>query len=334
MSQNKILISVIAYREKYLEESIRSCYFSAKHPENLIFSVVSEQEVDSLHAKLDFIPKDKIVYHKYDLSEYRGVLWSRAKTIEAAASFDYDYVLYTCGHNRFVENWDEKNLELHNKLKNVCDKPVITIAGPSFVPAIDGSIKTYDKANEYRPSINSDYTPGYGFPIQVEVPKNIEYVEDVYLQFSWVFVDKKFTSEVPLDPDMNYHGEEIFTTIQAWSRGWRFYTTSNIFYYHDTEKEYEGELLPRMTTHRPWSDINKDYFWRQSDLSMLKLNKMLSGNLTDVYPDVTKEAVADYCSFSGLDSRWCEYDPNYDKLPKERHAEFFRDREPFKLEEF
>lgn len=334
MSLSKILVSVIAYREKYLEETIRSCYTSAKNPNNLIFSVVSEQESDSLHANLDFIPKDQIIYNKYDLSEYRGVLWSRAKTIDAASPLEYDYVLYTCGHNRFVKNWDEKNIELYAKLKALCDKPVITVAGPSFEAAVDGSIKKHDSSNEYRPTINSDYTPGYGFPVQVEVPENSEYLQDVYLQFSWVFVEKQFVSEVPLDPDMNYHGEEIFTTIQAWCCGWRFYTTSEIFYYHDTFKEYEGELLPRMTTHRPWSDINKDDFWSQSDSSMLKLNKLLSGNLTEIYKDATKSAIEEYCRVSGLDPKWCEYDPSYDKLPMERHAQFFRDREPFKLEEF
>jgi hypothetical protein len=334
MSKNKILVSVIAYREKYLEETIRSCYNSAKNPENLIFSVVSEQESNSLHANLDFIPQEQIIYHKYDLSEYRGVLWSRAKTIEAAATFNYDYILYTCGHNRFTPTWDERSLDLYKKLKVDCDKPVITIAGPSFEAALDGSIKSHDSVNEYRPELNSGYIPGHGFPIQVEVPANTEYVEDVYLQFSWVFSDKNFVLEVPLDSDMNYHGEEIYTTVQAWCAGWRFYTTSDIFYYHDTFKEYEGELLPRMTTHRPWSDINKDHFWSQSDRSMLKLNMLLSGKLTDMYETVTKTAIMNYCERSGLDKKWCEYDPMYDKLPYERHAQFFRDREPFKLEEF
>ena len=331
MSNPKILVSMIAYREKYLEESVRSCYFSAKNPENLFFSVVSEQEVETLHANLDFIPKSQIEYQKFDLSTYRGVLWSREKTISNALNFDYDYILYTCGHNKFVENWDADNISLYKKLKNITDKPVITIAGPSFVPDRNWDIAAKDVHNDYRPTIDSDYIPGHGFPKQIPVPDGAEWVEDIYLQFSWVFAEKKFVEEVPLDPDMNYHGEEIYTTIHAWHQGWKFFSTSKVFYYHDTDKKYDGELLPRMTTHRPWSDINKDSFWAQSDQSMLKLNSLLSGNLQGKYGNISKESILEYCSISGLDPKWCEYNPNYDKLEAERHAQFFRDRAPFTL---
>lgn len=332
MSDKKILVSMIAYRERYLEEAVRSCYMSASKPENLIFSIVSEQEKDSLHANLDFIPKSQIIYNKYDLSEYRGVLWSRAKTVDAAIDLQYDYVLYTCGHNRFAPNWDIGSIEMYDRVKNLAQKPLITIAGPSFVPSIDGSVKAHDQRNIYRPRINEDYIPGHGFPEQTDVPDFIDLVEDVYLQFSWVFAPRSFVDEVPLNSDMNYHGEEIYTTVQAWCSGWRFFTTSKIFYYHDTEKQYEDERLPRMTTHRPWSDLNKNAFWEQSDRSMLDLNNLLSGNLTTKHKKVTLDAVLDYCNFSGLDPKWALHNPNYHKLSAERHAQFFRDKEPFSLD--
>jgi len=328
VSTNKILVSMIAYRERYLAEAVKSCYLNAKNPENLIFSIVSEQELDALHADLSFIPKNQLLYFKYDLSEYRGVLWSRAKTVDASTDLEYDYVLYTCGHNRFVENWDVDTLRLYKELKSKVEKPVITIAGPSFRVNIDGSIEDFDLKNDYRPILSEGYIPGHGFPAQEEVPDSLDPLEDVYLQFSWVFADRSFTEEVPLDPDMNYHGEEIFTTIQAWCAGWRFFTSAKVFYYHDTDKQYKDEALPRMTTHRPWSDINKTAFWEQSDRSMLKLNKLLSGKLSDTYKYVTIDAVMDYCNRSGLDKTWCKFDPDYDKLKAERHAQFFRDREP------
>jgi hypothetical protein len=332
MSNKKILVSMIAYRERYLEESVKSCYLSAKYPENLIFSVVSEQEKNSLHATLNFIPVDQINYIKYDLSEYRGVLWSRAKTIEIAHEIEFDYVLYTCGHNRFTKNWDETSVNIYESLKVKHKKPVLTIAGPSFEVEADGSIVSTEYSNIYRPQLNSDYTPGYGFPSQVEVPNLPGEFEDVYLQFSWVFAERKFIEDVPLDPDMNYHGEEIYVTIQAWSRGWRFFTTSTILYQHDTNKSYVDEVLPRMTTHRPWSDINKDHFWEQSDRSMLKLNVLLSGNARGAYGGIDIKSINEYCDFSGLSREWCIYDTNYDKLSKDRHAQFFRNREPFKLD--
>jgi hypothetical protein len=328
INDKKILVSMVAYRERYLKESVQSCYSQAKNPENLIFSIISEQEDPSLHADLDFIPKNQIYYAKYDLSTYRGVLWSRVKTIELASKADYDYILYTGGHNRFVDSWDEKSINLNSELKSVAEKPIITIAGPTYIPTPSGEIEHTNEKNGYRPAINKDYIPGHGFPEQIDVPDNTPWAEDKYLQFSWVFADKRFVEEVPLDPDMNYHGEEIYTTIHAWAKGWRFFSTSEIFYYHDTEKKYEDEPLPRMTTHRPWGDMNKDAFWAQSDRSMLKLNRLLSGTLTGDYGNIPKEVVLNYCEFSGLDPKWCEYDEDYDKLPAERHAQFFKDKKP------
>ena len=42
-----------------------------------------------LHADLSFIPEDQLIYHKLDLSEYRGVMWSRWKTSQVDVEYDY-----------------------------------------------------------------------------------------------------------------------------------------------------------------------------------------------------------------------------------------------------
>jgi hypothetical protein len=169
--------------------------------------------------------------------------------------------------------------------------------------------------------------PGYGWSSQTPVPEIDDVLEETYLQYSWVFANKNYVQEVPLDPDINYHAEEIYMTVKTWCAGWRMYASPVIMYYHDTVKEYPREILSRMDTHRPWSDLNKDAFWKQSDETMLKLNKLLSGK-TDFAP---KKLIEEYCSFSGLNPKWCEYNPDYNKLNFKRHAEDFRDRPAFPL---
>lgn len=320
---------MIAYREKYLAESVKDCYEKAASPENLLFSIVSEQHDPNLHADLGFIPDHQIVYRKYDLSEYRGVLWSRHKT--TLVDFDYDYILFTCGHNRFVKNWDLLALSEYKKAEKHSSKAVLTFAGPemfyseSEVPIVDnhgGRTKNY-----WRSTLDSSYVPGYGWPTQKIVPETGDVLEETYLQYSWVFANKNYVTEVPLDPSINYHAEEIYMTIKTWCAGWRMYTTSVIMYYHDTVKKYPKEILSRMDTHRPWSDINKDAFWQQSDESMLKLNQLLSSKNN---PELAR-LINDYCSFSGLSPEWCKHNEHYDKLEYRRHAEDFRDRQAFPL---
>lgn len=325
----KILVSMIAYRERDLGQSVRDCYEKSSDPQNLIFSIVSEQPTEDLHPDLSFLPESQLVYRKYDLSSYRGVLWSRAKTIEV--DFDYDYILYTCGHNLFAPNWDAITLEEYDKAKQRSDKALLTVYGPEYSYTPSGKI-TYGYAdgttrNSYRPRIGDSYIPGHGFPPVVDMPIGEDLIEDIYLQFSWVFAPKQYVDEVPLDSDMNYHGEEIYVTVQSWCRGWRFFASPKLTHYHDTEKKYPGEHLPRMTTHRPWSDQHKDAFWAQSDSSMLKLNMLLSGKLEGRYGNISKQQVLEYCEASGLNPKWCITNPLFDRLEVARHAEDFRYRQ-------
>jgi Glycosyltransferase (GlcNAc) len=331
---SKILVSMIAYRERQLAESVRDCYEKSDNPDQLIFSVISEQSNPELHADLSFIPENQLVYRKYDLSKYRGVLWSRDKTTEV--SEEYDYILYTCGHNLFAPGWDTLIIEEYEKAKQKNNKVLITVSGPEYELHPDWSINYSSRdgrvSNMYRPQINDDYVPGYSFPKVELVPQDNELHEDYYLQFSWVFAPREFVDEVPLDPDMCYHGEEIYVTVQAWCRGWRFYATPKILYYHNTHKEYPDEEHSRMMTHRPWSDMNKNAFWKQSDDSMLKLNQLLSGKLTGRYGDISRGLVLEYCKKSGLNPAVCIYNPRYDKLPLHRHAEDFRFSDPIILD--
>lgn len=325
---------MIAYREKYLAESVRDCYEKADNPKNLIFSIVSEQAREELHADLSFIPDSQLIYKKYDLSEYRGVLWSRHETTKVEA--DYSHILYTCGHNRYAKSWDTTVFTEYGKALKKSDKALITVAAPEvFFDKNHNPIFGLDRGrtkNYWRSTISEGYIPGYGWPEQVPVPETDDVLEETYVQFSWVFGPKAYVDEVPLDPDMNYHGEEIYTTIQTWCRGWRLFATPAIMYYHDTQKEYPDEVVSRMATHRPWSDGNKDYFWKQSDESMLKLNLLLSGKLEGKYGGISELDIEQYCNFSGLDKKWCEYNPQYDKLNVKRHGEDFRDMEPLLID--
>lgn len=302
----KILVSMVAYREKNLEASVRSCWERADNPEDLLFSIVSEASSENLHADLSFIPEEQILYRKYDLSEYRGVLWSRAKTMET--DFEYDLALITCGHNLFATSWDtiSKNALMRAQAKTKDGKAVVTFCAPEYTYNEDGSYNLgtlmdgiYE--NKYHRQFSEEYFPGHGFPAVVPVSKEEDVVEGVYYQASWVFADKQFFKDVPLEEDINYHAEEIYLSVKSWCAGYRFFATHKLIYIHDTGKKYPGEDKPRFATHRPWLDMNRDAFWKQSDESMIKLNNLLSGNL-----EVPLEKILEYAEFSGLNKKWCK----------------------------
>ena len=326
----KILVSMPAYREKFLAESVKNCIDSAKNPEDIYFSIVSEQARADQHADLSFIDPKKIIYRKYDLSEHRGLAWSRHKTTEI--DFEYDYILYTCGHNLYAKNWDELTIKALKEAEKYAEKAIITSSGPEFEYNQDGTLSFEPRSgrtvNKYRPRFSYDYVPGYGFPTstQIEVPQIDTVIEDVYLQGSWIFGPKQYVLEAPMDPDMGYHAEEIYLTVLSWCRGWRFFATPDILYFHDTYKEYPGASISRMATHRPWADVNQKVFWEHSDLALRKLNKFLSGQL---HKDINFEKILEYCNYSGLNPKYCAPHEDYSRLPLKRHAEETKNWPPY-----
>jgi hypothetical protein len=331
----KILVSVIAYKEKDLRGTVLDCYNKAKNKDDIYFSIVDENK-EYLWANLDEIPSNQIRYLKYDLSEYRGIMWARNKSIDI--DIDYDYILYICGHTRFNNNWDEVSINDLQKAtsKSSTGKAILSWCPPDFMVNQDWSIETDNVEEHHKKNVIhtdlSELIPGYGFTWAGPVPEDGDLHEGYWVHFTWTFAPKKYVEEVPMDPEGNFNMEEPYVTVQSYCRGWRFYGSANIVSYHQRVRLYPGDEHPRHVTHRPWSDKNKNSYWDHSDRAMIKLNKLLSGNLEGIYGGITRDQVLEYCAVSKLNPKWTEYNPEYNKLGYYQHANTIKDWEPFDLD--
>jgi len=335
----KILVSIISYKEGDLRGTVLDCYNKAKNKKDLMFSIV-EEHYPEFYSDLSFVPENQILYSKFDLSEYRGILWARDLTTKQVAS-DYDYVLFICGHTRFEQDWDVICLLEYAKAKAKSEtgKAVLTFCPPDFEYNDDWSIKYKNRVetNLYHPSIEgydprtqspSEFIPGYWFPMGHVPPEDEDVHENYWVHFTWCFAEKSYVDEVPLDPEMNFNGEEPYVSLQSWGRGWRMFATSKIFSYHHLSRKYPGEKLSRYNTARPWADDKKKYHWEHSKNAMLKLNLLFSGRLTGVYGDIPLEVTQEYCRKSGISLKMTEYNPDYDKVDGYQHMMSIRDDEP------
>lgn len=336
----KTLISVISYKEGDLRGTILDCYSKASNKEDLFFSIV-EEHYPEFYSDLSFIPEDQILYKKFDLSEFRGILWARDLTTKEIP-FEYDYVLFICGHTRFEQDWDITCLLEYTKAKAKSEtgKAILTFCSPDFEYNNDWSIKYKDKVtkNIYHPTLSngfdprtqskSEFIPGYWFARADAVPDDEDVHEGYWVHFTWCFADKSFIIEVPLDPEMNFNGEEPYVTLQSWARGWRMFATSKILYYHHRTRNYPGEQKSRYETARPWADDKKKDYWEHSRKAMLKLNLLFSGRLKDKYGNIPLEITQDFCKKSGIDLKWTEYNPNYDKIDGYQHMMGIKDIAP------
>jgi len=326
-----ILVSIISYKERDLLGTVKDCWEKAKNKNDLYFSIVEEHYPEK-YVDLSFIPENQIRYEKYDLSKYRGILWARNRTVEI--DVEYDYILYICGHTRFVAGWDQNTIIEYNKakIKSETGKTVLTFCPSEFKYNLDWSINTKDVERKYilysprldyswnpKNDIVESYTPGYWFPNGMPVPSNLDVVENYWIHFTWCFSEPDFVKEVPLDPDMNFNGEEPYVTVQAWCRGWRMFATPVPLGYHHLTRMYPDSPFPKHWTDSTYTDDKKYDHWKNSDESMIKLNLLLSGNLKGKYGDITKEQVLEFCKASGLNEKWTEYNPNYDKIDGYQH---------------
>jgi hypothetical protein len=172
----KILVSIISYKEIELENTVKSCFNNAKNKQNLLFSIVDENK-ENQYADLSFVPKNQILYKKYDLSEYRGILWARNETNNH--NFEYDYILYICAHTQFEQDWDIICLEEYEKAlkKNNSYKTVLTYCGPDYEIDKSYSVKKYNTElninnNLYVEKFDTKkFIPGFWFPRANNVPQ-------------------------------------------------------------------------------------------------------------------------------------------------------------------
>ena len=312
-----ILVSIIAYKERDLAGTVRDCWDKAIDKDNIYFSIVEEYEEFS---DLSFIPVTQITHQKYDTSEYRGILWARKKTTEI--DVNYDYVLYICGHTRFLAGWDETCLSKYDLItRDIQDQRVIiTNHGPVYEINEDFSINTdpgygFGHNTSYFPSWditkdhNIPFAPGYWFPKPELVPKT-PYTEHYWLCFTWLFSSRQYVEEFPLDPAISWNVEEPYSSIISSIRGYRFFAIPDIIYYHHTVRKYPDKDLADNSTSRPWVDDKKQKYREHADESLKRLNLLLSGN----YQDISIDQILDFCRKSKLNPMWTKFDENYHLL--------------------
>jgi hypothetical protein len=338
------LVSIISYKEGDLLGTVLDCYSKAKDKDNLFFSIV-EEHFPEFYSDLSFIPESQLLYRQFDLSEYRGILWARDLTTKYLP-VEFDHVLFICGHTRFEQDWDVTCLEEYAKAKAKSEtgKAILTLCPPDFEYNEDWSIRYKDKVktNLYHPSITgwdprlqqvTDFIPGYWFPVGSVPPEDDDVHENYWVHFTWCFAEKSYVDEVPLDPEMNFNGEEPYVSLQSWGRGWRMFATSKIFSYHHLSRQYPGEKLSRYSTARPWADDKKKDHWEHSRNAMLKLNLLFSGRLTGVHGDIPLEITQEYCRKSGINLKMTEYNPDYDKIDGYQHMMGIKDAPPVERED-
>jgi hypothetical protein len=215
---NKIFVSLAAYRDPDLINTVKSFYKNAENKEGLFFSLVSHEEQNN-EFDFNFIPKSQISYQKIDYRLADGACSGR-HLANSLLSDKYKFFLHTDSHSRAKQNWDTMLINEYNRCSTKWGDDYI------FTKYPHGFTKKWDENGIGTDQINEDNeTMHKVVPVWDEVEcvyllrwmniDDLEYGDRVYgFAANFAFGSVKAFTKAIYDPYLYFLGEEISLGIR------------------------------------------------------------------------------------------------------------------------
>jgi glycosyltransferase involved in cell wall biosynthesis len=297
-----IFVSIASYLDPMLFFTLHDAFAKARHPERLAFAVVDQSAQDQREAIAALPFAHQVRYVHVHPQDTLGVCWARAT---AFSLYDgEDFLLQVDSHMLFEEDWDEKLLALHGKLKRRSPKPIVSTY-PYRFDIVDGMPKPMK--NEGHTALVLRPHPEKGLSAEDAVLRFMarhlftdQPVLGCHVSAGFLFAAGSFVEEVPYDPYLYFHGEEQSLAVRAFTRGWDIFHPLLIPVYH----LYKSEGTAYQTHHWHGETEAKRAF-RSSyllDRARKRLNRLLMGDgLPGAYGLGSARTMAQYAELSGID---------------------------------
>jgi len=292
---DKIFIQIASYRDPQLNPTIKSCIDNAKHPENLVFGICNQYHPED-EFNIDEYKNDerfRVVDVLY--SDILGACWAR-NTLQQRYSGE-TYTLQIDSHMRFAENWDDEIIKMYNKLLDKgIEKPLLTGYVSSFNPNNDPNERISDP---WEMAFDRFIPEGTVFTLPQTIPNWKNLTEPIPTRFysaHFCFVSGDFVEQVPHDPHLYFHSEEMSIAVRAYTHGYNLYHPHRIICWHEYTRN--GRV-------RCWDD---DKEWgTKNEASHLRNRKLFSmdGEVYNpeefgIYGFGSERTLKDYERYSGL----------------------------------
>lgn len=273
--------------------TINNCLSNAKFPENLVFSIAWQHSSGDAWDNLDAFatdPRFKII--DIDHKESRGACWARNRLQQQYD--DEEYTLQLDSHHRFVENWDQELIAMFEQLKSKGhEKPLLTSYAPSYNPTNDPAGRTM---SPYKMNFDKFIPEGAVFflPATMDAPST-EPIPARFYSAHFAFTSGSFVKEVPHDPELYFHGEEISIAVRAFTWGYDLFHPHKLVLWHEYTRS--GRV-------KHWDDDSQ--WWKKNTSSHLRNRKLfeMDGLPRDIdfgpYDFGPKRTLADYERYAGL----------------------------------
>jgi len=282
-----IFVQIPSYRDSELPITLDQLISKASHPNRLRIAVAWQHgPKEKLPLKYSQKANVEILDIPHELS--RGCNWARSLLQHRWEG--EKHTLLIDSHHRFVSNWDDKLLEMHERLKKEgIRKPILTAYLPPYNSEngaerrVRSCFKIYFKARTY--GVLTHLT-SYEITGWRSLKKPV--IAD-FLSLHFLFADGKFNREVLFDPDTYYTGDEASISLRAFTHGYDFFHPHCIMGWHEYNRK---NRTPHWDDHPEW--------FRQDIDSLLKLESMYSGRMKGRMGIGAQRSLKEYERFIGM----------------------------------
>ncbi|MFM9913468.1 MAG: GlcNAc-transferase family protein [Methylophilaceae bacterium] len=225
-----IFVSIANYRDNEAPRTLRDLYANAAQPERIfvgVFSqVIPEEDGDCLPA--DGFPPNQVRQLYIHADEGLGACWARSRILTELYQGE-DYILQIDSHSRFVPGWDNGFIAMLGKCAS--SQPILTTYPAGYYPPnVFGHPHTPILAGlEFNSSgvllVKGIITDEFEFP---PTPK-----PSAFLSGNCLFGSAQAFQQVPYDPYLYFHGEEISYAVRMWTHGWDLFAPNDVLMYTD-----------------------------------------------------------------------------------------------------
>ena len=298
-----IFVQIASYRDPELVPTVLDCIAKAKHPKSLHICIGWQHAGDEDISQIKNLPQVKIIDVPY--TETKGACWIRSKIQQ-----QYDgetYTLQLDSHHRFAQDWDVTAIEMYKSLKESgVTKPLLSSYLPSYDPTTEPNGRVmepwqvnYDRFLPegvifLRPSTLRDWqnrtlpAPSRGFSAH------------------FIFTQGKWCLEVPYDPDLYFHGEEISLAVRSFTKGYDLFAPHKVFIWHQYTRANQKK---HWDDHKNWNDINLISYKRVKILLGIDGENPNQINF-GAYGLGTKKTLTDFENFAGVDFKTRRFHKN------------------------
>jgi hypothetical protein len=284
-----ILVSIAAYRDPELLPTIRDCIRRARHPGDLRFGICWQHGSDE-KAPAEFAdPRMRVIDVPW--RDSRGACWARSEIMTFWQG--EEFFLQLDSHHRFVADWDVK-LIAHAERSGAM-RPILSTYGAPFDPraselsAAEPMQMDFDRFTEDGiPLFLPRAIPGWA---ELQRPLRARFVSAHFL-----FAPGEFARDVPYDPALYFHGEEIMLAIRAFTHGYDLFHPPEHIVWHEYTRSYR-------TKH--WDDHVRahgvEVEWHTRDAaSREKVRRFLTAPHSGPFGCGAVRTFAEYEAYAGL----------------------------------